>query len=105
VKAVVKGADERSPRWKHLLPIAGMLLGFEGQGHRGLSEGVQRDLESALVLATNLAAEEVGRRGDALDEFCIALVLNYAFELLSDRRKRDLHYEVGSFCLGFYVRE
>ncbi|KAH0548225.1 hypothetical protein GP486_008064 [Trichoglossum hirsutum] len=104
VKAVVKGADERSPRWKHLLPIAGLLLGFEGQGHRGLSEGVRRDLESALVLATNLAVEQVGRREDGLDGFCIALVLNYSFELLSDRRKRDLHYEDKSTTFFFLQR-
>ncbi|KAH0536885.1 hypothetical protein FGG08_006288 [Glutinoglossum americanum] len=92
VKAVVKGADERTPRWKHLLVIAGVLLGFEGQERRGLSKGVRQDLEGALVLAANLAMEEVGRREDGLDGFCIAMVLNYAFELLSDWRRRDLHY-------------
>ncbi|KAI9767918.1 MAG: hypothetical protein M1840_005411 [Geoglossum simile] len=93
VKAVVKGADDRSPRWKHLLPIAGLLLGFEGQDRGGLPEAVRRDLEGALVMAANLAMENVGRREDGLDRFCIALVLNYAFELLSDWRRGDLQYE------------
>src|SRR6187402_261190 len=36
-RAVVKGLDDRSARWQHLLVIGGVLIGMEGQERQGLS--------------------------------------------------------------------
>ncbi|OBT50066.1 hypothetical protein VE04_08792, partial [Pseudogymnoascus sp. 24MN13] len=39
--AVVKGADDKSPRWRHVLAIAGVLLGMGGQGEQVAVEGIE----------------------------------------------------------------
>lgn len=92
VKAVVKGADEKSPRWRHLLLLAGVLIGFEGQDRQGLPSRLRSKLESALVNAIQLALNEL-QNFDGLDTYCITLVLNYTFELLSDSRRSQLDYD------------
>lgn len=92
VKAVVSGADDKSPRWRHLLLIGGTLIGFEGQNRQGLSWSMRGKLESALVTAARLALEESGM-GNGVDAHCIAMVLNYTFELISDPEKANLDYD------------
>ncbi|KAL2872645.1 putative peroxisomal membrane protein Pex17 [Aspergillus lucknowensis] len=91
VKAVVSGADEKSPRWRHLLLIGGVLLGFEGQDRRGLPWSVRKKLESALVTAAQLSLDELNPL-DETDGRCITMVLNYSFELLSDLERSRLDY-------------
>ena len=91
VKAVVNGADEKSPRWRHLLLIGGMLTGFEGQDRQGLSWSMRSKLESALVTAARLSLEESGQ-GNGVDAQCITMVLNYTFGLLSDSQRAKLDY-------------
>lgn len=91
VKAVVNGADDKSPRWRHLLLIGGMLLGFEGRNRQGLSWGMRNKLESALVTAAQLALEGSGPE-NGVDAQCITMVLNYTFELLSDSERAKLDY-------------
>jgi hypothetical protein len=90
-RAVVKGADERSPRWRHLLIIGGVLLGMEGQNRRGLSRGIRSTLEGALVTASNLALDQV--RNGALTSAAIVLALTHSFDLLSDGMKMELNYD------------
>ncbi|KAI9826352.1 MAG: hypothetical protein M1832_000269 [Thelocarpon impressellum] len=92
VKAVVQGADEKSPRWRHLLVIGGVLLGFEGEGRDALPHGLRNVLESALITAANLALDEVHGRG-SLDAHCIALVLNLTFPLLSETARGTINYD------------
>ncbi|KAL4917238.1 hypothetical protein BDW62DRAFT_88955 [Aspergillus aurantiobrunneus] len=92
VKAVVDGADEKSPRWRHLLLIGGVLLGFEGQDRQGLPWNVRKKLESALVTAAQLALEELDPRNE-IDGRCVTMVLNYSFELLSDLERSRLDYD------------
>ncbi|KAL4910200.1 hypothetical protein BDW74DRAFT_49516 [Aspergillus multicolor] len=91
VKAVVGGADEKSPRWRHLLLIGGVLLGFEGQDRQGLPWNVRKKLESALVTAAQFALEELDPR-DEIDGRCITMVLNYNFLLISDVERERLNY-------------
>lgn len=93
LKAVLNGADEKSPRWRHLLVIGGLLLGFESHGKRGLPESLLKTLEGALVKAANLTLQEAGN-GPELGEHCLALVLNHSFELLSDFERGQLNYNV-----------
>ncbi|KAL4778312.1 hypothetical protein BJX76DRAFT_362856 [Aspergillus varians] len=92
VKAVVGGADEKSPRWRHLLLLGGVLLGFEGQDRQGLPWSVRKKLESALVTAAQLSLEEFNQQNE-LDGRCITMVLNYSFELLSDLERDRLDYD------------
>ncbi|GAD99616.1 peroxisomal membrane protein Pex17, putative [Paecilomyces variotii No. 5] len=92
VKAVVAGADERSPRWRHLLLLGGVLLGFEGQNRQGLPSHLRTKLESGLVQATDLALNELGRADD-IAGYAITMVLNHTFELLSDFERSQLNYD------------
>ncbi|PYH45844.1 putative peroxisomal membrane protein Pex17 [Aspergillus saccharolyticus JOP 1030-1] len=91
VKAVVNGADDKSPRWRHVILIGGVLLGFEGQNRQGLPSHVRRKLESALVTAAQFALEELDPDNE-IDGRCITMVLNYTFELISDYEKSRLNY-------------
>jgi hypothetical protein len=90
-RAVVKGADERSPRWRHLLIIGGVLLGMEGQNRQGLSRGSRTTLEGAMVTASNLALDQI--RNGGFGSAAIVLVLTHIFDLLSDGVKRELNYD------------
>jgi hypothetical protein len=91
-KAIMKGADDKSPRWRHLLAIGGILVGMESQGRRGLSRELRRILEEALVSLINLTLlNPVGDTDLALE--VAALVLSYSFDLLSDGLKRGLDYD------------
>ncbi|RAL15097.1 putative peroxisomal membrane protein Pex17 [Aspergillus homomorphus CBS 101889] len=92
VKAVVNGADDKSPRWRHVILIGGVLLGFEGQNRQGLPSRVRRKLESALVTAAQLALEEPDLQNE-IDGRCVTMVLNYTFELISDHEKSRLNYD------------
>lgn len=92
VRAVVKGADERSQRYRHVIVLGGLLVGFEQQDSQGLSTSLRRTLEVALVQATDLALQEA-RHGDELAAHCISLVLNHSFPLLSDVHRSQLEYD------------
>jgi hypothetical protein len=91
-RAVVKGADDRSPRWQHLLVIAGVLLGMESRDRHGLSAGLKITLERAMVTAANLSLENPTRDG-ILAADCIVLSLNHAFPLLSDGVRAGIDYD------------
>lgn len=93
MRAVVKGADEHSARWKHLLVVGGLLIGLQANAEeREISSRLKATLEEALVQATNLALQEV-RDGDPLGGPCVALVLNHAFVVLSDAERTRLDYD------------
>ena len=93
VTAVIKGADERFPRWRHVLVFGGLLLGFSKQGEYAVSDQLRRVLETATVTATNLALQQ----GEALDNLaakCIAVVLSHVFELLNDSQRLNLDHDL-----------
>ncbi|KAI3400905.1 hypothetical protein diail_1112 [Diaporthe ilicicola] len=81
-RAVVKGADEKSSRWQHLLVLAGVLMGFEGNERHGLSRGMVGTLEQAVATAANLALQTLSRE-PPLAAAAVVLALNYAFPLMS----------------------
>lgn len=93
VKAVLKGLDERSSRWQHVLVIAGVLLGMEGQDRRGVSRALRAKLEGAIVTAVNLAVEHPANLA-SVSAGSIILALNHSFPLLSDIVRKDLAYDV-----------
>ena len=82
-RAVVKGADERSSRWQHLLVLTGMLMGFEGNERQSLSRGMRGTLEQAVVTAANLALQSSSKE-PPIAAAAVVLALNYAFPLMSD---------------------
>lgn len=92
VKAVVAGADEKSPRWRHLLLLGGVLLGGEGQNRQALPWNLRLKLEAALVTAVQLSLEELNPQ-NPIEGACILMVLNYTFELLSDFERSKLDYD------------
>lgn len=89
-KAVIRGADDKSPRWRHLLLLGGILLGLEEQ-QSSISSHVRTKLESALVTASNLALESTAEQ-DPETSFCVVFVLNHTFHLLSDLQRSRLEY-------------
>lgn len=92
IKAVINGADEHSPRWRHLLVLGGLLLGFGPLEEENLSPSTRSLIESALVTAANLSLEE-SLQHDELGEQTIALVLNHCFPVLSDHERAQLNYD------------
>lgn len=82
-RAVAKGADERSSRWQHLLVLAGILMGFEGDERRTLSGATRGTLEGAVVTAANLALRSLDRE-PPVARAAVVLALNWAFPLVSD---------------------
>ncbi|PMB73029.1 Peroxisomal biogenesis factor 8 [Beauveria bassiana] len=92
-RAVVKGADDRSARWQHLLVLTGVLVGFEGNDRRTLSRGLRNTLQQAVVTAANLALRSHAEDGP-LAEASIVMALNYAFPLLSEHHQAQLDCDV-----------
>lgn len=92
IKAVISGADDHSPRWRHLLVLGGLLLGFGPAEDENLSGNMRSTLESALVTAANLSLEEAGDH-DELGHHCITLVLNHCFPSLADHERSQLNYD------------
>ncbi|KAH6687301.1 peroxin 8 [Plectosphaerella plurivora] len=94
--AVARGADDRSPRWRHLLVLAGLLTGMEGGGDSqtgSLSSGLRATLERAVVTAANLALATAAAdsRADPAVPSAIVLALNYAFPLLSEYNRGEIN--------------
>ena len=87
--AVVKGADERSPRARHALVLGGLLLGFEGHDRRGLPAALRRKLESAAVKTINLTLQDARQRGVATDQ-AIVVALCQVFDLLDPAERMGL---------------
>ncbi|CAK7239304.1 MAG: hypothetical protein STHCBS139747_000734 [Sporothrix thermara] len=112
VRAVAQGADTKSPRWRHLLVLVGVLLGLEGSDRRALSRSRRAALEQGVVAAANLALAEAAADPRALAQqkqqqqqlhhyssspddaelcrYAVVMGLNYAFPLLSEHARASL---------------
>lgn len=93
IKAALSGADEHSPRWRHILVIAGLLLGFGRPEEENLSRNMRSTLETALITATNLALEET-LEDDELGMASITLALNHCFPYLPDHERSQIDYDL-----------
>ena len=89
----MKGADDRSPRWKHLLLLGGLLLGFENQDRRGLPPALRRTLEDAIITAGNLALQ-TGEEDNELSELTTAVVLSNVSDILSDTVRSRINHDL-----------
>jgi hypothetical protein len=91
--AVMKGADDRSPRWRHVLMLGAILLGFEEKQKQCLPLDLRSSIESAIVTATNTALEDHDHENNT-GKYALAFVLNYTFELLADYNRALLKYHL-----------
>lgn len=93
IKAVIKGADERSPRWKHLLVLGGFLLGSEGKEQDKIADALRRTVESATIKALNLTLKEI-EAGSELAINSLVVTLSHIFNLLSNFAKYEIHHDL-----------
>lgn len=93
VMAIIKGANDQSPRWRHLVVLVGILVGFEGNGRGGMDRSLRSTVASGIVTAVNLTLDDV-RDGEDLGSQCLALTLNWAFELLPEQQRSKLDHLV-----------
>jgi hypothetical protein len=91
IKAVVQGANEKSPRWRHCLMIGGLLLGSSSPEFDPLPNTLHQKLESALVHASNLA---LATQNDISSLSCVLFTLNHTFHMLSEANQARLNYDL-----------
>ena len=92
VKAVVNGANTKSPRWKHLLVLGGLLTGFESQQRNGLPVALRKTIEAATVKAANLAMQ-AANAADQLGASTICMVLGQSLDLLSNLERGQINHD------------
>lgn len=92
-KAVIQGADDRSPRWRHTLLLGGLLLGFNAKPERDLPHDLRKKLELALVTASNLSLAQPDEF-DANSQLCTIWVLNVTFAHISDYHRSHVDYNL-----------
>ncbi len=90
-RAVAEGADGKSPRWRHLLVLVGVLLGLESGGRQALSGSRRAALEQGVVAAANLALAESTPDAPALSRYAVVMGLNYVFPMLSEHVRAGLN--------------
>ncbi|KAI9749330.1 MAG: hypothetical protein M1815_002580 [Lichina confinis] len=103
IRAVIKGADGKSPRWRHILVLSGLLLGLDGSEHEqslfpfgDQGGGLRRDTTYALIKALNLAIEEASNTEEDSSKACIVMVATYTSDLLSEAQFAGLDVEAKS---------
>jgi hypothetical protein len=94
IKAVLKGADEKSPAWKHVMVISGLLLGVGQREDERLSPSIRDTLEQALVSSVNQALQEIRSGEEELAAHCVTLALNHTFGTISDFERSLIDYDV-----------
>lgn len=90
--AAMKGLDDKSSRWRHLLVLGGLLIGFEGQERKGIPKTLRTKLGDAIVLALNLALEDI-EESPELAVNSIVLVVSLVFGLLTEREKSGINHD------------
>lgn len=90
--AVIRGADDRSPRWKHVILLGGLLLGSVGKERQAVSNNLRRKLEGATIKALNLSLEQI-EAGPELAVNGIVVTLGHIFSHLSDTAKHFINFD------------
>ncbi|KAF2675342.1 hypothetical protein BT63DRAFT_420545 [Microthyrium microscopicum] len=102
IKAVVKGATGgedgtgrfRSPAWKSVLVLTGLLLGFGPREEEALDANMRASLEQELIANVNKALEDVRAGGEELSGHALCLALNHVFPHLSDFERSLIDYDL-----------
>ena len=93
ITAVIRGADDQSPRWRHLLALGGLLLGITSSDGQETQQSVRHTIEGAIVKAVNLSLHEKECE-DNLAAKAVTVVLSHVFDLLGDEHKFGLHHDL-----------
>ena len=93
IRAIVSGADDHSPRWRHVLVLGGLLLGFGPQEEGLLSRSMRATLETGVVTAVNASLQEL-EPGDELGQQAVTTIINHCFPLLGDHERAQIDYDV-----------
>src|ERR1700761_3846183 len=70
VRAVIKGADQRSASWKHTIVASGLLLGFGAPEEERLGWGLRHSIEQTLVQSVNTSLGQIRHGEDELAGHC-----------------------------------
>ncbi|PWW79554.1 hypothetical protein C7212DRAFT_356384 [Tuber magnatum] len=89
ISALVRGANNNVPRWKHLLLLGGVLSADQERSQ--LPRVTRTSLEQAFCRAVNLSVESNARH--ELEADVLSLVLSHAIQCLSRRAKEAIHYD------------
>ena len=93
VKAVTKGVSGHSAKWKHLLVLCGLLLGFKKDvGDRKLPASA-RTIEMTLVHVVNIILSDKEEQ-NWWSTHVIPLIIGSVFSILSKEAKIELHHEM-----------
>jgi len=92
--AIAKGADERSPTWRHLLVLGGLLIGLEGRGQSALPTGLRRALERAVVTAANAALEGAQNAPEPIIQGTVCLVMGHVLDVLHDHERKKIRHDL-----------
>ncbi|RMZ83138.1 hypothetical protein DV738_g1389, partial [Chaetothyriales sp. CBS 135597] len=90
ITAVVQGASDASPRWRHSVMIGALLLALTNPEVEPPPSSLRQKLEGALVKSSNLAMTEPDGSDSLL---AVVFVLNHTFQLLADLHKAHLDYD------------
>ena len=93
VAAIIKGADDHSPRWRHLLPLGGLLLGIAAADVDLMYRSLRQTIGGAFVKAVNLTLQS-DECEDPLATKTLTVVLSHVFDLLNDYQKVDFNHDL-----------
>ncbi|KAL7271475.1 hypothetical protein RUND412_005759 [Rhizina undulata] len=88
INALVRGANNNVPRWKHLLLLGGVLSADQERAH--LPRVTRTSLEDAFCKAVNLSLE-TNEKHD-LEADVLSLILSHSIQCLSERAKQLINY-------------
>jgi len=89
--AVLKGVDDHTPRWRHLLVSCGLLIGLENKEQPALGRSMRNTLEQAVITAANLSLQPPPAPQLPAPSGPVMLALNYAFPLLSESARTSIN--------------
>ena len=88
IRATVKGADDRSEKWKHILVLAGLLNGAKAVPNHGLREKLKQSLGHATVAVGNLVLRDTTmNKAEGMVDYVMALALGNCFDLLTESER------------------
>ncbi|TKX25453.1 hypothetical protein C1H76_2101 [Elsinoe australis] len=90
-RAILQGADDRSPRSRHLLVLGGILVGLGLDDDDFATAAVRTMVQEAFIKAANLSLHD--RNEDELGRQAVVLSMNHAFPYLSDFERARIDYD------------
>ncbi|KAA8908351.1 hypothetical protein FN846DRAFT_945599 [Sphaerosporella brunnea] len=92
LNALVRGANQNVPRWKHLLLLGAVLSADQERSH--LPRLTRKSVEEAYVRAVNLSLVQASGDGyEDLEADVLSLVLSHAIGCLSRKAKAQINYD------------